>query len=70
MLFSPEYILFTQCFDIEIMYNILCYQTSLSLLFVLGPHPWHMEVPGLGLESELQLQAYTTVTAKLDPSHI
>lgn len=26
-------------------------------LFVfLGPHPWHMEFPGLGVESELQLQ--------------
>ena len=34
----------------------------------LGPHPWHMEVPGLGVESELQLPAYTTVTAMPDPS--
>ena len=29
-----------------------------------------MEFPGLGVESELQLQAYTTATAALDPSHI
>ena len=29
-----------------------------------------MEVPGLGVESELQLPAYTTVTATQDPSHI
>ena len=27
-----------------------------------------MEVPGLGVESELQLPAYTTVTAMPDPS--
>ena len=27
-----------------------------------------MELPGLGAESELQLQAYTTTTAALDPS--
>ena len=26
----------------------------------LGPHLWHMEVPRLGAESELQLLAYTT----------
>ena len=29
-----------------------------------------MEVPRLGVESELQLPAYTTATATLDPSHI
>ena len=30
---------------------------------------WHMEVPGLGVKSELQLQVYTTATAMLDLSH-
>ena len=30
----------------------------------------HMEVPGLGGESKLQLPAYTTATATPDPSHI
>ena len=34
---------------------------SLSLAF-LGLHPQHMEVPRLGVESELQLLAYTTAT--------
>ena len=29
-----------------------------------------MEVPGLGVKSELQLQAYPTATTMLDPSHI
>ena len=29
-----------------------------------------MEVPRLGVESELQLLAYTTATAMQDPSHI
>ena len=38
--------------------------------FFLGPHLWHMEVPRLGLESELQLPAYTTATATRDLSHI
>ena len=41
-------------------------------LFFLGLHLQHMEVPRLGAESELQLSAYTTATAKPDPdpSHI
>jgi len=29
----------------------------------LGPHPWHMEVPRLGVGSELHLPAYTTTTS-------
>ena len=36
----------------------------------LGSHLWHMEVPGLGVESELQLPAYTTATAMQDPSFV
>ena len=41
-------------------------------LFVcfLGLHPWHMEVLRLGVESELQLLAYTTATATREPSRI
>ena len=31
-------------------------------------HPWHMEVPRLGVQSELQLPAYTRATATLDPN--
>ena len=34
----------------------------------LGLHPWHMEVSKLGVESELWLPAYTTVTTMPDPS--
>ena len=36
--------------------------------FFLGPHSWHMEVPMLGVESELQ--PYTTATAVPDLSLI
>jgi len=36
----------------------------------LGLHLWHMEVPRLGVNSELQqLLAYTTATAMLDLSY-
>ena len=43
-----------------------------SFLFfvILGPHLWHMEVPRLGVESELQLPPYTTAPATWDPSHV
>ena len=34
----------------------------------LGPHPQHIEVPRLGLKSELQLPVYATATR--DPSDI
>ena len=43
--------------------------------FFLGPHSKHMEVPRLGVKSELQPLAYTTATATwnlrrvLDPHH-
>ena len=39
-------------------------------IFILGPHPWHMEVPRLGIQSELQLPAYITATAMPDPGCI
>ena len=40
-----------------------------SLFFCGGPCPRHMEVSRLGVELELQLLAYATVTATQDPSH-
>ena len=36
--------------------------------FFLGPHLWHMEVPRVGVESELQLPAYATASVTLDLS--
>ena len=36
----------------------------------LGPHPRHMEVPRIGVESQLQLLACTTATATWDPSRV
>ena len=39
-------------------------------LFLLGPHLRHMEVPTLGVKSELWLPVYTTATAMWDLSHI
>ena len=36
----------------------------------LGPYLHHMEVPSLGVETELQLPTYAITTATWDPSHI
>ena len=49
----------------EILYDCFCF-----LFCFLGPHLWHMEVPkpGVELELELQLLAYTTPTAMPDLS--
>ena len=44
-------------------------QNNLTLFLFLGPHPWHMEVPQLGIQSELQLLAYATATATQNPTH-
>ena len=45
--------------------------TSLTFYFFgfLGPHLWHMDIPSLGIELELQLPAYSTATATPDLSH-
>ena len=48
----------------------LCLVISFFSFFVLGLHVHHMEVPGLGVELELQLLAYTTATATRDQSLI
>ena len=40
---------------------------SFFLFFFLELHPWHMEVPRIGAESELELPVYTTATAIQDP---
>ena len=46
---------------------------QLPVLFcflILQPCPRHMEVPRPGVESELQLPAYGTATARPDQSHV
>ena len=48
-----------------------CFLFLCLFVFVfLGLHPWHVDAPKLGVELELQLPAYTTVTATRDPSHL
>ena len=54
----------------RIVGGFLVFYLFVCLFCFLGPHPQHMEVPGLGVESELQLLAYNTAIATPDPSHI
>ena len=57
--------------NFDYMFTITCefYTTFFFFLsFFLGQHLWHMEVPRLGVRSELQLPA--TATAMWDLSHI
>ena len=47
-----------------------CLDKTILYFFFLQLHPQHMEVSRLGIDSELQLPAYTTVTAVPNLSHI
>ena len=54
-----------------LLINLLCWRSFCYVLFcILRLHLWHMEILKLGVESELQLLAYTTATAMQDPSHV
>jgi len=48
----------------------LCLGFFFFFFAFLSPHLQHMEVPRLGVKSELQLRAYTTATVMPDPSHV
>ena len=53
------------------VHNFWNFHVYLNIFFssaFLGLPLWHMEAPWLGVESELQLLAYTTSTAIPDPS--
>ena len=59
----------------QLLYTMAPKQLLFSFFFLffggggfLGPHPWNMEVPRLGVELELQLPTYTSATAIGDPS--
>ena len=54
---------------LSIGYSLTFYFNLFSFFFFLGLHPWHMEVPRLGVKLELQLPAYATATVTWDPSH-
>ena len=54
-----------------LQFTVISFHPSIFFFFsFLLLHLQHLEIPRPGVESELQLQAYTTVTVTLDPSHI
>ena len=50
------------------VFRLSSFYTYLLSYSFLGQHVWYMEVPRLGVKLELQLQAYTSATAMLDPA--
>ena len=52
------------------MLSIFSCVLFIYLFCFLEPHLCHLEVPRPGVESELQLPAYTTAMATPDPSHV
>ena len=62
---------FMESFGVIASYAIFIYLFIYLFIYCfLGLPQRHMEVPRLGVESELQLPAYTTATATWDPSHV
>ena len=57
----------------SLKYKLFCSLLEMFLFFLfcfLGLHMQHIEVPRLGVESELQLLVYTTARTTRDLSHI
>ena len=55
------------------MVFLLCSISTYKLFYFIvffRAHPWHMQVPRPGVESELQPLAYATAIAPPDPSHV
>ena len=55
---------------VQNLISTLNLHAKIAFFFFLGPYPQHMEVPKLGVKSELQLPAYTTAIAMPDLSCI
>ena len=68
---SNEYMIFSPAITPRLYLPHSLYRCSCQgfIYLFIGLHPWHMEVPRVGAESELQLQAYTRATPP-DLSHI
>ena len=58
----------------SIIYLSICLYTFYLFIYLfslfLGPHLRYMEVPRLGVESQLQVSTHTTATAMPDPNHV
>ena len=50
--------------------STLANSCCLFIFAFLGPHPWHMDLPRLGVKLKLQPPAYATATATWGPSCI
>ena len=67
---SPDISICISYYDFEFTFSPQIPPSPVFLFFFKGLHTWHMEVPTLGVESELQVPAYATATATWDPRHV
>ena len=58
---------FTRCQDSSQSLPTPIYIYTINILVFLGLNPCHMQVPRLGVKSELQLPVYNTATTTWDP---
>ena len=61
-------LLIHSCQEDFMLHQSMLFSIYLFIFVFLGLHPWHMEVPRPGIQSELQPLAYTTATAMPDLS--
>ena len=61
---------FSTLFDLDAIYHFILRSGLTCVSLFLELHPWQMEVARLGVKLEQQLPAYTTATARPDPSCI
>ena len=71
MYFESLYLSCSYFLTIVYLYPQCFYFIFINLFFCfLGLYLWHMEVPRLGVQSELQLLAYAIATVIWDPSRV
>ena len=54
----------------KVILFFFCFVLFCLVFCFLGPRPWHMGAPRLGVKSELQMLAYATATAMQDLSYV
>ena len=65
--FIMSSLIFRSLFHFQFVFLFLSFFLSFFFLCLLGLYLQHMEVSRLGVESEMQMLAYTTATATSDP---
>ena len=65
---NTDFLQTQSCFSRGVLWRIASFPCEIGVFLFLRLNPRQMEVPRLGVESELQPPVYTTATATPDPS--